>query len=463
MGHSGRGLLAVAFLSAALVAMPSALVSPALATTGQSPTITLRAAHPHLHVGKVDTLTGTVTNAPAGSQVKLFSRPFPYKKAHLLGTVAPGPSGGFSFAVKPDRNTRYGVMLTETLARAITTIGVVWPLGLKVSALPLGRAAIRIVVHHPSDLNWRGARARWYFKTSANSPFREAHSTRTHHLNKTAIELHTVATLPAGRFRWRVCFYAPAAHALVNLKRPPGCKGRGYYGHGWLPAGYPKPAAVSRAASYEAHRAGRTSFAVMDSERRLSGRNIHWRYRSASVVKAMLLVAYLRLKQARGEHRITQYDRSILNPMIQVSDNNAATRCWQIVGDRRLYALAHAAHMTDFSIVGIWANAEISAADQARYFFEMDSLIPHEFIDYARYLLSHIASYESWGIPAVARPRGYQVFFKGGWIPPYLVHQAARLEGHGKRFAIAVMTDSDPSFSYGIGTIQGVASTLLGG
>jgi hypothetical protein len=176
----------------------------------------------------------------------------------------------------------------------------------------------------------------------------------------------------------------------------------------------------------------------------------------------MLLVAYLRLKQARGEHTISSYDRSILDPMIEVSDNDAATRCWEIVGDSRLYALAHAAHMTDFSIVGIWANAMISAADQARYFFEMDSLIPHEFVGYARYLLSHIVSYESWGIPAVARPRGYQVFFKGGWIPPYLVHQAARLEGHGKRFAIAVMTYNDPSFTYGVDTIQGVAATLLG-
>ncbi len=59
--------------------------------------------------------------------------------------------------------------------------------------------------------------------------------------------------------------------------------------------------------------------------------------------------------------------------------------------------------MTDFSISGIWANAQISAADQARFFFRMDSLIPREFVGYARYLLSTIAGYESWGIPAVAR------------------------------------------------------------
>jgi hypothetical protein len=176
----------------------------------------------------------------------------------------------------------------------------------------------------------------------------------------------------------------------------------------------------------------------------------------------MLLVAYLRRLHDRGQHYVDGYSNSYLYPMINVSDNNAATTTWSIVGDSGLYSVAHAAGMTDFSIVGIWANAMISAADQARYFFEMDSLIPREFVGYARYLLSHIVSYESWGIPAVARPRGYKVFFKGGWIPPYLVHQVARLEGHGKRFAIAVMTYGDPSFTYGIDTIQGVAATLLG-
>jgi hypothetical protein len=150
--------------------------------------------------------------------------------------------------------------------------------------------------------------------------------------------------------------------------------------------------------------------------------------------------------------------------MINVSDNTAATRTWSILGDGRLYALAHAAGMTDFSIVGIWANAQISAADQARFFFEMDKLIPHEFVGYARHLLSSIAGYESWGIPAVARPRGYTVFFKGGWRGTglgQLVHQIGRLEGHGRTFSMAVMTDGDPSMGYGIDTIQGITGALL--
>ena len=56
------------------------------------------------------------------------------------------------------------------------------------------------------------------------------------------------------------------------------------------------------------------------------------------------------------------------------------------------------------------------------------------------------------------------MFFKGGWRGTglgQLVHQVGRLEGHGRTFSMAVMTDGDPSMGYGIDTIQGVTGALL--
>ncbi len=232
----------------------------------------------------------------------------------------------------------------------------------------------------------------------------------------------------------------------------------------FVPA-YPGPAAITAATRYLGRRSGYTAFAVIGNEERMSGKHIHRTFVSASVVKAMLLVAYLRM--LAGRHRgLDSTSRALLGPMIHVSDNNAATAVWSLVGDPRLRALARRAGMTDFSISGIWANAQISPADQARYFFEMESLIPRQFRHLARHLLSHIAAYESWGIPAVARPRGWTVFFKGGWRGTgrgQLVHQIARLQKPGVRVAIAVMTDGDPSMGYGIETIQGVTARLLHG
>ena len=42
-------------------------------------------------------------------------------------------------------------------------------------------------------------------------------------------------------------------------------------------------------------------------------------------------------------------------------------------------------------------------------FGDMERLIAPRFRRYADHLLSHIVGYESWGIPAVARPRGWHV------------------------------------------------------
>jgi hypothetical protein len=304
----------------------------------------------------------------------------------------------------------------------------------------------------------------WSFASPAGSGFRPGAVTRVRRLSPYVAVLRTTVPLPAGSFRFRACFHASGDHGLLDPLRPPGCAGRGYYGAGRLPVGFPGPAAIARAAAYLNGRSGRTAFAVVDSEGRPSGLRVHSQFTTASVVKAMLLTAYLLRLDRLGQHTVDANSNSFLYPMIHISDNNAATTCWSIVGDAGLYAVAAAARMTDFSVTGNWINAVISPADQARFFFEMDSLIPPEFVGYARFLLSTIEPSQSWGIPVIARPLGYQTYFKDGSEPTalgQLVHQVDRLEGHGRTFAIAVMTDGDPTMQYGIDTIQGVASALL--
>jgi hypothetical protein len=446
-------------LGAVFVCTGLACSAPASA---QSPSITLKASSTTARSGSQVTLTGQTTAIAPATEIILFQSAYPYTSETQAATASTDDGGAFTFTVSPVLDTRYRAVISGTSMDAEVQIAVTDTVVVHVKALPLGRAAIRVLVYHPSGLPWAGRRVRWSFATG--SRFHGAPSTLTRRLGADLIALHTTVTLPAGRFRWRACFNAEDDQGLVDNQRPPGCSGRGYDGWGWLPYGYPGPRAIRRAADYLASRTGRTAFAVMDSEGRLSGVHVHWTFVSASVVKAMLLVAYLRRLDAMGQRYVDASSNSFLYPMINVSDNNAATQTWSIVGDSGLYEVAHAAGMTDFSIVGIWADAQISAADQAKFFFEMDKLIPREFVGYARNLLSTIAGYESWGIPAIARPRGYQVFFKGGWRGTglgQLVHQIGRLEGHGKVFSVAVMTDGDPSMGYGIDTIQGVTAALL--
>jgi Beta-lactamase enzyme family len=225
---------------------------------------------------------------------------------------------------------------------------------------------------------------------------------------------------------------------------------------------YPAVISMERAAAYLERRHGRTAFAVVDSSGRELGLNAHESFVSASVAKAMLLVADLRALASEHE-RLDVVSRSLLGEMITQSDNNAAEAVWRRVGDAGLEDVAARAGMTGFELGPDWANEQITPGDQARFFFEIDSLIPARFRAYARSLLSGVEPSQSWGIPAVARPR-WTVFFKGGWrgtAEGQLVSQVAWLEYGGRRIAIAVMTVSDPSMRYGEQTIEGVTKRLL--
>jgi hypothetical protein len=341
-----------------------------------------------------------------------------------------------------------------------------------VEYLPLGRARLEVVSRHRANVDWSGQTVHWYLGDGRDGRLRRAAVGRTLETGAGVTTMTTTIALPhAGHFRFAACFSGPGQNALGQARSHGPCgahRFRGpadspYVGAGVAPRGYPGPAAIAAARAYLGQRRGYTSFAVVDSDGRMHGSHLHRTFDTASVVKAMLLVAYLRELAAEHGH-LDADDRSLLEPMIHFSDNDAATEVWEHDGDERLRALAQRAGMTDFSIEGEWGDAQISAADQARYFFEMEKLIPARFRHFADHLLSHIAGYESWGIPAVARPRDWTVYFKGGWRGTergQLVHQIARLRRPGERVAIAVMTDGDPSMEFGIETIEGVAGRLL--
>jgi hypothetical protein len=448
------------------LALLLACVCPATAAAQAPGSLTLSASPKLVTHHRAVVLTGNLAGAPAGTTIDLDESPYPHHGRDQIATTVTDAQGDFSFTAHPDRNTRYTAIVASTGASLTVLVEVELKRVIKVRALSLGRAVITVLVFHPRDVRWNGVRAQWSFAGRGPAgPFTPGAPTHARRLGPNVTLLRTIVTLPAGRFRWRVCLSARAVGAFDFPQRPRGCSGLGYHGRGYLPVGFPGPGAIARARAYLASRAGVTAFAVVDSEGRLDGVNLHRTFITGSVVKAILLVAYLRRLHDMGQHTVDSYSNSFLYPMINVSDNNAATTCWSIVGDVGMYSVAHAAGMTEFSVTTDWASAYISAADQAKFFFEMDSLIPREFVGYARYLLSTIASYESWGIPAIARPLGYAVFFKGGWRGTglgQLVHQIGRLEGHHRTFSIAVMTDGDPSMQYGIDTIQGVTQALIG-
>src|SRR5438128_1810032 len=469
-------LCALALLASAATAKPGATASAAGAAE-----ITASVTPAELAYGQALQVAGRVTAAGhglGGQSLALQVAPYPYRTFATVARLLSEADGSFIFGgVRAERNSRLRVVLEEPPARSSRTLDVVVDPTAAVAARSLGPGRVRLSLRlgHAPHLASPPVRAWWFLAAHGQHRFHLAAVTSTHDLGGAVTYASATVNPPARSLVFRVCVHPPWARALGAVPRAcsaaeppragsrPGAFEYGGSGRGVPAAAFPSARAIAAAARYLDARAGRTAFAVVDSAGQLQGLRVREHFQTASVVKVMMLVAYLQMLDARHLPVRTR-DDALLRPMIHVSDNGAASAVLGIVGGAALARVAREAGMQDYAPgVGWWAVTQTSAADQARFFFRLDRLIPPRFYAYARELLSSIEASQSWGIPPVARPR-FEVFFKTGQLPSEgLYNEAALLERPGETFAIAVLTTADPSMSYGQRTVEGVARALLGG
>jgi Beta-lactamase enzyme family len=219
---------------------------------------------------------------------------------------------------------------------------------------------------------------------------------------------------------------------------------------------------VTAARGYAEGRVGSVAFAVR-TERHLYGVEPRRTVPSASVLKAMLLVAYLRQPSVR-DRSLRKADRDLLAPMVRWSDNVAASRVRDIVGNGGLVRLARRVGMRAFSPAPVWGMSRIDAADQTLFFLHIDRFVPSRHRATAMRLLSSIVPSQRWGIAQV-RPPGWALYFKGGWGSGSgaVDHQVALLRRGRRRVSVAILTVNSPSHAYGKATLRGVAARVLRG
>jgi hypothetical protein len=224
---------------------------------------------------------------------------------------------------------------------------------------------------------------------------------------------------------------------------------------GWKPD-------VRSARAYAGERLGEISFAVR-TEGHLYGVRVRRTVPSASVLKAMLLVAYLRQPDVR-DRALRRADLDLLEPMVRWSDNVAATRVRDIVGNTGLVRLAHRVGMRAFSPAAIWGLSRIDAADRTLFFRDIDRFVAVRHRATALRLLRTIVPSQRWGIAQV-RPPGWALYFKGGWGSGTgaIDHQVALLRRGERRVSVALLTTGSPSHEYGKRTLRGLARRLLSG
>jgi Beta-lactamase enzyme family len=230
-------------------------------------------------------------------------------------------------------------------------------------------------------------------------------------------------------------------------------------------AGSPQPwrPNLQSAVQYASHRHGTIAFAVR-TPTRFWGWHANETFPSASVLKAMLLAAYLDMPSVRNRP-LRPADRALLTPMIRQSDNDAATRVLAVVGSAPVYGVASRAHMRRFTLVTHpWGLTRIDAADQSRYLLRIDRLVVPRHRAYGMNLLRTITPVQRWGIARV-RPHGWRLYFKGGWGDGtgWVDHQVALLTRGDDRVSVAILTLHDQKHDYGRETLRGIALRLMRG
>jgi hypothetical protein len=259
--------------------------------------------------------------------------------------------------------------------------------------------------------------------------------------------------LPAGSYTYSLRLTGPdgsgqtsAASSALRVLAP-------------LTPGFPGGKATRSALSWARSRDGRVAVAVVDTNGRLWGLNEHETFQAASLAKAMLLVAYLRAHPSSD----AALD-PVVTKMIEESDNASAYRVFDVVGATGMRAVARLARMEDYVQGSSWLDTRVSAADQARFFYHLQEYVPPARRTFARKVLAGVVPIQRWGIPAAAGPAGWKTYFKGGWLGEdnHLMLQAAWLDKGKRHWALAVMSDKDPTRSYGWDTEKGVTGLLLG-
>lgn len=236
-------------------------------------------------------------------------------------------------------------------------------------------------------------------------------------------------------------------------------------------------------AGYLAQRQGTITAAVYD---RRTGRFWVWNGRvredTASIVKVEIMGTALRAAQdARAP--LPADEQALIPPMIENSDNNAATAMLAKVGGPsavmrfdRLAGLTQTTVSTLKFIPGSnpplpgWGLTKTTALDEVRLvsrFAYPNAILSGASRKYGVDLMEHVESDQAWGVSGGV-PAGVTVALKNGWLPHNLaadsdwqVNSIGWIFGHGRNYVVAVLTSHSSSQAYGEETIRAIASKMF--
>jgi beta-lactamase class A len=258
---------------------------------------------------------------------------------------------------------------------------------------------------------------------------------------------------------------------------------------GWVPVLLPAWPASAAAASVSCRSPSHSALAARldrDIDRALRGRvsavavgvddpgqglqcwlNGSAHFDSASVVKVTILSALLR-KAQQQHRRLTPTEAALATEMITESDDDAASDLWVDVGPYDLQHFLDLAHMTQTHLGPgpYWGLTKITADNEVlllRLLLNRNAVLDTSSRDYVLDLMARVIPSQRWGVP-VGAPTSLTVHVKNGWLPLYpdgwRINSIGAFTGRGGGYSIVVLTQDNPTMTYGIDTIEAIAKVI---
>ena len=240
----------------------------------------------------------------------------------------------------------------------------------------------------------------------------------------------------------------------------------------------PQVSPFASLSSYLDHR-GRVTAALYDARTKQL-----WQFNpgvtedTASIVKVEIMGTAL--WEANESHKaLPASEAALMTPMIEFSDNAAATALWNDVdGPTAIEAFDRAIGMTDTvpSAVAIipgtslpgWGLTTTTARDEVTLVSKF--AYPNKILTYADRmyglgLMTKVEAGQNWGVTGGV-PFGTTVALKNGWLPLpsennlWQGNSIGWISGHGHNYVLAVLTNENPSEGYGIDTIEAISRAV---
>jgi hypothetical protein len=228
----------------------------------------------------------------------------------------------------------------------------------------------------------------------------------------------------------------------------------------------PESEMIPAIAEYVATRSDNVTVAVDNLK---TGQNLQFRLgvveHTASTLKVDILATLLTEAQARGRS-LTPAEQNLAVPMIEDSLDSAADTLWGRLGPSAVGAFERAAGMNSTSPAtgGVWGTTTTTAFDRLamiRVVVQPNSLLTDASRAYMLNLMEHINPTQDW-VATGGVPSGVTVALKNGFavINGWQINTTGWVDGGGRDYLIAVLTDGNATESYGIDTVNAVSAIV---